>query len=282
MRTSIHPRAVRLVAGLACLLFGMQACDGKDSARAVWRDLLSKCAQSDQMGGSLLYFGPSNNLGAGTVMRRAADGGFRAVWRLSDAPVSAEARDRSINLGAPATCQGKSVRTSKVGASAMVESGLAPITGSLQADLNRARSVTLSVGSWAIEEVVEGPFTAMVTSIPADNDYRASLSRAEHFVAGRLVRVTGMAAELEFTSDVAAGLQARYTGPVAGTGIQGSVALSGRWTSATTLRLESNDTFYIAGELYRLTGGGFAGDEGRLLPVAVDPSARLGPSTSND
>src|SRR5208282_778153 len=56
---------------------------GPKNAKAVWNDGLKKCAQNDLLGPKILYFGPSNALGPGTIFQKYADGGIQVSHLLS-------------------------------------------------------------------------------------------------------------------------------------------------------------------------------------------------------
>src|SRR5258706_15392085 len=59
------------------------ACTPKN-AKALWTAGLKKCAQNDLLGPNILYFGPSNALGPGTIFQKFADGGTQPSHLLNE------------------------------------------------------------------------------------------------------------------------------------------------------------------------------------------------------
>lgn len=149
--------------------------------------------------------------------------------------------------------------------------------GGLGADYKKAKEVSVTVGGWAWDGLYEGPFERAVKDLDESNLYKQDISRSDRFVIGKALRVSGMVAELEFSSDVAAELNPKYKGPIAELGT-GEVALevATKWTSNTTLRIESKADFYLAGELYTYDDTGFAGPGDLLTKIDLAGKIQVG------
>jgi hypothetical protein len=223
--------------------------------------------------------GPSNNWGPGSLWHATSDRDFNPVWPLSALTKDPAPLGAVVPPGNPTSCVGKTTKTSSVKPSAVLESKLAPASGSLSADLDRARTITLSVSGWQWDFVAEGPFNQAVSAAAhAGAPYATDVSKPARVVMTKALLVKGMSADLEFSSSDAAQLKAKYSGNLGAlSGSDISVGFDGKWTSATTLNIATAGSFYLVGKMAPLVSGGFAAGGPRFgQPVAVQPDARVG------
>lgn len=240
----------------------LSGCNGSKGAKAAWSDVISKCAQTSLNGKEILYFGPSNAIGPGSIWRKDAQGVFRLRYDLSQMP-------DPKNFMAPYTevsCDGKTTRAFTFKADAGLDA--VPVSAELKADLAKARKVEAKATSIAWVPVAEGPFQSYVRSMPADAGPRVDLDASDKFVLTRALKVRGFSTSLEFSSDVAAGLKGKYNGSLPA-GLAGDVSggLNASWKSANTLTLTSAGDFYIAGEFQPYSPTGFASGSDAFGPV---------------
>lgn len=240
----------------------------QDDVSAAWYDVLKKCVAADQLGSSLVYFGPSNNIGPGALWRKADDGGLFVRYVLADAIPVEEERNAIIIRGEEANCKGTTKTSWSLKPSLLVEMEAAPVTGDLAIDLNKARNVTVGVNSWSLDQIKEGPFETWLRRNP-ENEYVADATGESRLVMVRAVRVIGFSTMLEFSRNDALELKTKYSGPTLSTGQLG-VGMSATWTSETTLELTSTKNIYIAGEMVSLKAGGFGALSGGSLFEKVD------------
>lgn len=239
--------AAMLGIGLVALGLGLSGCGRQDAALVAWNDVLKKCVGADQLGPLLVYFGPSNSIGPGAIWRRSDEGALFLRYELADAIPDEGQRNAMIVPGVEASCRGTAKSTWTLKPSVLIQSQLAPANGSLGVDVDRAKSATVSVNSWALDQIKEGPFEEWLKTHPQAG-YVDDVGRKSRLFMERAVRLLGFSTTLEFSSDVASELKAKYLAPGVRTGEVG-IGLIAKWTSNTTLELSSSAKIYIAGEL---------------------------------
>lgn len=234
----------------------MSGCDGNETARALWTDVVKKCAASDLLGKDVLYFGPSNPLGPGSVWRKGTDAGYYVRWLPSDVDSSPNS---FIKDGTPFNCAGTSTTTTKLSPTAALQTSAVPVSADISGDFSKARKTTVTVNAAQWDEIVEGPFDQKVKALDPNNPVKVDLDTGTRYVSERALRITGMSADLEFSHDDAIALKAKYNGPLGslGTGNLG-VGLNAEWKGDTTLHLTSATQFYVAGELRPYTSTGLS------------------------
>jgi len=260
---------------LLLFMLTIPSCDGGD-ARSIWADIVKKCATSDLLGSDVLYFGPSNDIGPGSIWRKNTDGGYNVRWLLSN--VSTD--DTSlVHSGQTFTCSGQVTSSSKISPSATLESSVSPLTGSVAADFDKAKKVTVTINSVQWAELVEGPYETKVGSLDASNAVKMDLGTGNRFVIERALKINGMTADLEFSHDDGLNLKSKYSGPIGslGTGKVGA-GLSADWKGDTTLHLVSTADFYIAGQLSPWSSMGLSSAGRKALGPKVQKvsSAKVG------
>jgi hypothetical protein len=239
-----------LLLGSAMLLAGC-----KDNP---WHLLAKDCAVNDLNGDKVLYFGPSNVLGPGSVWREAsadAGGGYRVRWDSTAIPTPAT----WAKTGAEFTCQGS--KTSKIsgGATAKFTSQLAPLNGQVAADLSRATSVEVKASKMKWDLLLEGPYEQAVRQLAANSAIRQDLEKPGRLVMYRALKVQGFEARMSFDRSAAAELQAKYSGGALQK-LNGELGagLNVKWTSETEMVITAPGDFYVAGELVPYETTGFA------------------------
>ncbi len=253
-------RSTRLISlwGAVLLLGG---CDGTDSARALWKNVLRKCSQNDLLGKQVLYFGPSNGIGPGAVWRKTSSGGYNLRWQVSDLGFSPAVVD-----GKPSTCSGSSTSTSKISPSVSASTVVPSLSGTASADFQRAQTITVEVGTWRWDQIAEGPYEQALKAPGLPASVKSDLQGGNRFVLVRGLRVSGLTADLKFDSSTASELKAKY-----GAGsVDVGVGLKAQFTSDTNLKITSTSDFYLAGELYELNAGGFAATAPMIGPQVKD------------
>jgi len=234
------------------MLLVLAACRPTD-ARAIWKDGIKKCATTDLIGPDVLYFGPSNTLGPGTVFERFSTGGIQESHLL---PSYINPPDPVISPN-PGTFACTSDRAAKMNLSAEVPlDAVLPIGAAAAAHLKKARSVKVWADELQWVALLTGPYKEKVIALPATHTVRKDLE-AGHLVLSRALRVKGLKAELEFSSDVGADVKAAVPS------VSGAkdIKLGGAWDGTTKLTISAASDFFIAGELREWKGGLSAADE---------------------
>jgi len=258
------------------LLYG---CDGSESGRALWQDVVKKCAGNDLLGKDVLYFGPSNPLGPGSVWRKgdANNAGYYVRWLPSNIDSNPNV---FIKDGTSFNCAGTSTTTTKVSPTVALQTSVVPVGANFNADFGKARKTTVTVDAAQWDQVVEGPFDQAIKALDSNNPVKIDLRSGTRYVSVRALRITGMSADLEFSHDDALELKAKYNGPLGalGTGDLG-VGFNAQWKGDTVLHLTSTAQFYVAGELrpYTSTIGLSAGRQIPFGPIETAvSSAKVG------
>jgi hypothetical protein len=238
---------------ILALCFSLSGCN-HDDARSAWTSVIDKCARS-QLNGKILYFGPSNNIGPGSVWRKPEGGGFRVRYSLAEMPGNSV----FITQGTPSSCDGSSETKFGTKASVGLSTSLSTASAEVQNDFQKATNIQVRAGSIAWDIVKEGPYEAYVRALPSVGGVREDLAVGDRLVLYRALRVIGYSATLEFSTSDAAALKAKYSGvlPKSVTG-DVSAEMAATWSTDNKLTLTSTGDFYLAGELVPFKPAGFA------------------------
>jgi len=261
---------------LAACLPLLSACN--DSGKTAWTSVAEDCAVSDLNGKKILFFGPSNVLGPGSIWRQpsAENGGGYRVRYKSDAIPNQSSWSSS---GGDFACQGNRTTTLTGGATAGFASDLAPLSAETKADFERAKTAEIKVQKMRWDMLLEGPFENAILALPADNSVRQDLTKPGRYILYRALKVQGFEAKLSFDTKTGAELQSKYTGgALKSVNGEFGAGLSFKWLNESELVISAPNDFYIAGELVRFeSGGGFAnaGKSRFSPPVDVVPGSKL-------
>jgi hypothetical protein len=259
LRLVVLPCIIASLAGF--LIAFMPGCDGHQDARAIWRDGIQKCAANDLLGPNVLYFGPSNGDGPGTVFQTFASGGTQVSHLLSEyEPAPASVLDPNPQRF-PCGTNGSWTTTISGGLSLP---DTLKISGDIAANLNKAKTVTINATSIEWDQLVTGPYKSLVLGLPDANSVKVDLLQGKQLVLTRALKVSGMTADLEFTSDIGPKVKLSMpNGPLKGIGVN----FSAEWKSDTKLTISSTADFYVAGELRTFSQTGLAGGEANIGPL---------------
>jgi hypothetical protein len=225
------------------------------TAAEAWELVLKSCAQNQTFRpNNMVYLGPSNNTGAGAIWRRVEGGGYELKRLPPDLP------EGTFLAGDWSACSGTSPSSFAVGSGAdgAVLSRVKGVSGSLAADLKRARTVSLRVDAWRQVELVGDAFTDWVEKLPDADPYKRSLLRQDRVMAYRVVEVKGMTATLTFDEAAAAELRGKYGSERKA---EGTAGLKVDFKGGNTLVITAPDVFVIEAEFgtYSPSSGDFKG-----------------------
>ncbi len=221
--------------------------------------LTDGCANSNLSSKAVLYFGPSNQIGPGSIWQRMGDlGGYQPLYRLQDLGIDPGV----IQQGGAFSCDLSHSRGWKADATLSVLSGASPVSAEAKADFSRATSVTVSTTGAAWDELVMGPYGAKLKSIP-DPNVRADVAGPKRLSMRRALRVAEYKVTLTFDSSLAPSLQAKYGGNTLPTAVVGSAGanFSVNWTGGDKLELTAKNV-YVAGEFAELKDGEWQASRG--------------------
>jgi hypothetical protein len=255
------------------LAISVSACvHGKD-AKTAYEKGIKPCAVSDLNGKNILYFGPSNAVGTGSIWRKDNSGVFHLRYDLSQMPDP----KNFLADSTPFDCTGSDLSKFAFGANASLDAQ--PVSAELKADIQRGRTVE-SKATLAWVPIQEGAYKDYVDAMPAAGP-RADLMAGDKYVLARALKVASFETTLEYSSTIAAGLSGKYNGPLpANLAGNAGGGLTASWTGGNKLTLKSNGSFYIAGEFQPYLPSGFAAAGkvfGPVERVAVDARTQRDP-----
>ena len=268
---------------LTCFVSSSKAQDIKKA----WHEVLSSCSHSDVFGNNVVFFGPSNTIGLGSVWRKSGST-YNPRFQLSDLIPDDAIRGKVIQLGVPLTqCTGNHT----AGWSASLGLPMVPLfaaaTG-VDIQLDQARQITVGVDKLSLDVLMEVPFDAAVSTRKQQagltDPYLRDLFARDRLIMNKAYRITGMTVTADYSPDQLKDLKTKY--PEGATvklgGDKGATASFGyKGTSTLTLKLSTD--VYIAGELAKLAGGStaltgnvIAPVKASFEPVALSPAATVG------
>jgi len=263
---------------LSCLfLFGCH-----EDLRDRWVDAMKNCASTDINSKTILYFGPSNNVGPGSVWRETVDDkGNHVDYRLRYIEADLPAPKNFLQRAEDNAFQCRDGRTASFSLSASASATISafPLSAELSNDFKRAKKVSVTVGGMAWDQIKEQPFEEYFrkTLGPGHPVYE-DMNGPNRFVLYRALAVRDLVIDLEFSNEDAASLKAKYTGSL-GSLAQGTIGagISATWKSTNTLSITAPGRSWILGELCKFRpSSGFAGvGATRLQPVNIPKAAIL-------
>lgn len=234
----------RLVGIGLCVVVASALGGCKQDAKALWTNVLQNCAVSDFNSPNVLYFGTSNTIGAGSILRLEDDKAYHLRYDLTADPKIVT----FVTRGVPSACNGTSSGnfTLQFGVNGNTPAGAASIAGQLQ----NATNVSVNATSASWDTLQEGPYDSYINSLPPDNPLRHNeLDSGDDLVVFRALRISGFSATLTFNQNDYLNLK-KDPAAVQKTlsdSIGGSVNIS--FTSDDKLVITTAGDFYIGGEL---------------------------------
>lgn len=236
----------------AGMALSLSSCHHDRDVKAAWNDVIKRCATSTLNGPNILFFGPTNAVGPGSVWRRDNEGVYRLRYDLSQMP------DPKTFTAPYSEAQCDGTYSSKVTFGLEGNLDAVPVSAEAKADFARARTVSAKAESVAWVPIAEGPYENYVRALPANSGLRTEIESGNRLIMTRAFKVSGFTTSLTFSDQVAAELRAKYPSGPLPAGLVGGLegGLNAAWSSANTLTLSNAGSFYIAGEFqaYAPTG----------------------------
>jgi hypothetical protein len=240
------------------------------TAKDAWVEVIKKCAAAQTIDeDKLLYFGPSNTIGPGSVWRKDTVG---KGYGLRNANEALSANEKIVHRDSPARCTGQSVTETELGPKLSFASELSPVSAEVKADFTRAKSISAKAAEIRWYTVQEQPFEDYINELPNSNPLKEDINQENRLVMRRALMVSGYSAEIKFDASVAAELGGKYSGPLPAklVGDLGAT-ITASWRDGTTLVLESKAPFFVVGELHPWLANGHmrrVQGEPRIVPRA--------------
>lgn len=242
--------------GLVGAMLGLGGCNG-NTARDMSDKFIKACAGDEIQSNAVLYFGPSNQLGPGSIWSRLGpNGGYQPQWRTEDLNLN-YGKVVQVGKGFPCHSSTNSTLTASGGVSAL--SPAANVSAEVKGDFARAKSMTLSATEAAWDTIVAGPYLVQLNGI-SDVGIKSDVFGKNRLVVRRALRLSGYKALLDFGINFTPELKAKYDGVTLGSKAIGEVGaqFTAKWTNDQKLELSAADNVYVAGEFAQLVNGEFA------------------------
>jgi hypothetical protein len=212
---------------------------------------IGDCAADDFATGQAVFFGLSDNLGPGTIMKRTAGKGIGPEYLVGS--VIDEPTSTVVHHGVEWACAlGDSVAQAFNANSAV---GILPVDAALNAKLARASHLEVTVDSVRWDDLLAGPYRAAIDQLN-DPGLKTDLLRGSYLVESRALVAKGIRVTARFEKSIGTSVKASL-----GEGrkmlkqgkITAVVDLS--WDGTTELTITSPADVYIAGRLMNLASG---------------------------
>ena len=201
----------------------------------------------------MVYLGPSNDLGVGTIWQPIKSGGYELKRRPPSEKNLKEDMAKTIHSGTWTSCSGTTPASFGVeSGAAIVLSRLTNASGNLASELKRAKKVDLTVKRWRTVELEGDAFRDWVNTLPDNNGYKQSLGKQNRVVAYRAIEVEEMSATLTFDEADAVNVQGKF-GPGEKEIDEGSAKLKAEFKGGKSLVITSPGPFVIEAELGKYT-----------------------------
>lgn len=241
---------VLIITSLSSLISG---CDS--SMRQYVQEMLKKCASNDLLGKNIIYFGPTNNLGAGTLFRKFPDGSYQ-LSLIANSYIPANSG--IVHDSGSSSCTGNDKVSISLNGSLTADKLLGAVPVGIGAKLSSAKTASISVASYEWQELQIASYEGLISGLPSDSPIRSAILTKHDRILARALKVSGLKATLTFSSDVAPNIKASIPAKIA-SGDNLGIDLTAEWKDDHTLQLTANDDAYIAGELRTYSAEGLAG-----------------------
>jgi hypothetical protein len=258
------------------------------NAKKAWAKVLKSCGSSQIVGKEVIFFGPSNTIGLGSVWRKVNRGGYNPRFELADLVPDPAARQEIIKLGQKSErCEAGKSTNWNVGASLPFVGPIFGMTG-IEADLRKARRATVTAENLALDVIKEVQFESAIRSLaatdPNNRFLKDLLGNEERLLVTKAYRITGLIVKLDYDPKLLENLKEKYpNGASIKLGGEKGVEASFNYGSESSLTLKLPQEVYIAGEFSRITDQGTINLNDpsqlgiQLIPVKVDTNAVAGP-----
>ena len=235
-----------VIAGL--LVLALAGCSGRLSNASRATADIGDCAADDLATGQVVFFGLSDNLGPGTIMKHHTGKGVGPEYFIDN--IVEDPTSAVVHHGVDWACAlGDSVARAFNANSAV---GILPVDAALNAKLARASHLGVTVESVRWDDLLAGPYRAAIDQL-SDPRLKADLHQGGYLVESRALVAKGIRVTALFEKSLGASVKAAL-GEGRKTLQQGKVTaiVDLTWDDTTELTITSRSEVYIAGRLTNL------------------------------
>jgi hypothetical protein len=229
---------------------------------------VSGCDADDFATGKVVFFGLTNNLGPGTIMKRYAGNGIGPEVPIDSLVADQTSASAVIHRGVNWTCAlGDSLARAFNANGAL---GILPVDAAMSAKLARAFRIDVTVDSVRWDDLLAGPYRAVVDHL-SDASLKADLLGGRTLMVSRAFAAKGIKVTALFDGSTGAGAKAALgEGPRIFTEGKVTAAVNLAWEGTTKLVMTTPAEVYIAGQFRRFGAGTSPAGDGTV--EATDPS----------
>ncbi len=262
------------------VMLSLVGCNGNSTtSEKAGKDFQDVCAKDELASNAVLYFGPSNQIGPGSIWSRLGpNGGYQPQWRTKDLNLDSP---QVVEQGKPSPCDFTKNAKLTTGGGISALSPAANVSAEVKADFQNAKTMKVSAREAAWDTVVAGPYRMQLNKI-SDPDIKNDVFGKNRLVVRRALRLSGYKAVLEFGRDFAPEIKAKYDGMKLGAKTVGEVGaqFTAKWTKEEKLELSAANDVYVAGEFVEMSNGEFVSTKGEetiqdLGDTWIKPYARF-------
>jgi hypothetical protein len=228
---------------------------------------VSGCDADDFATGKVVFFGLTNNLGPGTIMKRYAGNGIGPEVPIGSLVADQTSASAVVHRGVDWTCAlGDSLARAFNANGAL---GILPVDADRSAKLARALRIDVTVDSVRWDDLLVGPYRVMVDRL-SDAGVKADLLGGRDLIVSRAFAAKGIKITALFDRSTGASAKAAL-GEGAHTFTQGKVTaiVNLGWEGTTKLVMTTPSEVYIAGQFRRFGTGISRSGDGTM--EATDP-----------
>jgi hypothetical protein len=255
-------------AGAGALALALAGCS-VGMTGASQRPDLSGCDADDFSVGNVVFFGLTDNLGPGTIMKRRAGKGVEFL--LGSVVADQDLASTLIHRGVDWSCALGDSMAREFNANRAV--GILPVSAEANAKLSRASHLEVTVTSARWDDLLAGPYRAMIEHL-SDARLKEDLLNGRDLIVSRAFAVKGI--KVTALYDPASGASAKAA---LGDGprrlIEGKVTavVNLAWQGTTKLVITVPSEVYIAGQFRTFGPGGSPASDGTVGAIA--PSGQM-------
>lgn len=246
-----------------------------ENQTTAWKKIILQCAANEQIAKQQIhYLGASNTIGPGSIWRLNTEKGLDFFYPFATIVPSASTRDAILQKGEDVGCSGSSKSGWNLKLGLPFASPVVPVSGSLQAQLSHAKSVTVSIDGYAMDTLALGNWSDAIAALPQDSHHVRELDGK--YLAKSGIRVKGLKTTFQFDHDLSADVQAKFQNADIVLGSGTGATLHAELTGSRQVTISAPGTSYILIDLGRITNGAggaeadaaLSSDEGATQPAA--------------
>lgn len=179
----------------------------------VWRlwEKLHKSCQKSELTKEILYFGPSNTLGLGTIIRIDKESkSIIADFPLLKDSLTGHQEKLIYNIGSPAEC--KFAKETKINIEFLAKSNLnSAIDTNLESQIDNSKSIKAKIDNWKVNNLYTGGLASVLqdTTKKYFRNYLDRLNKNDNYVITKEILITGFSATIKTKTKISTDLKAQ-------------------------------------------------------------------------